>query len=294
MSEVTWTQVVDLFGYGILAGLIAGAVCPLVGCLLFVRRTSFYGLALPQFAAAGVACGFVAMPWWIDHVGIGDLDLEQAMGDSHAAMNYHLAWAVLFTFGGLLSLAWLNRRGGSEINRVAAAFALATAATVLFAHSSVFGEVYVHELLQGMILAIDRHQLEMVAVLFGAILLLFLVFHRDFLLVSFDRETARAMKKRVLPLETLLVVVFGLCVSIGTMTVGPMILFGLLVLPPLAARHWARSMTGFYVLSSALGVAAVLLGVFASLRLDWPTGPTVVAAAGLELVPGIGTRRRSG
>ncbi len=292
--QVGWAQILELFGYGILAGLIAGAVCPLVGCFLFVRRTSFYGLALPQFAAAGVACGFVVMPWWIAHVGLGDLSLEEAMGDSHAAMNYHLAWAVLFTFAGLLSLTWLNRRGGSEVNRVAAAFALATAATVLFAHSSVFGEVYVHELLQGVILAIDVHQLEMVAALFGAILLAVVVFHRDFLLISFDRESAVVLKKRVLGVEALLVVLTGLCVSVGTMTVGPMILFGLLVLPPLAARHWARSMQGFYVLSSVLGVVAVLAGVYASLRLDWPTGPTVVAAAGLELVPNLVGRRRSG
>ena len=40
--------------------LLAGLVCPLVGCFLMLRRTSFYGIALPQFAAAGVACGFVA------------------------------------------------------------------------------------------------------------------------------------------------------------------------------------------------------------------------------------------
>ena len=50
------------------------------------------------------------------------------------------------------------------------------------------------------------------------------------------------------------------------------------------------------MLSSLFGVLAVLAGVYASLRLDWPTGtgPTVMAAAGLELLPRLTTQRRSG
>src|SRR5688572_8502554 len=109
MEGISWAERIDLFRWAILAALLAGAVCPLLGAFLHVRRTSFYGIALPQMATAGVVFGFVAMPWWIDHVGIGGLDLATATSDSHAAMNYHLTWAAVFTFGGLGTLVWLGR-----------------------------------------------------------------------------------------------------------------------------------------------------------------------------------------
>ena len=60
MSEVSWGDRLDLFRWAILAALTAGMVCPLIGALLLVRRTSFYGITLPQFATAGVVFGFVA------------------------------------------------------------------------------------------------------------------------------------------------------------------------------------------------------------------------------------------
>lgn len=279
--------ILELFGLSIAAALIAGAVVPWVGAFLFLRRTSFYGLALPQFAAAGVAAGFAAMPWWVAHVGIGDMDLRTALSDTHAAMNYHLAWAATFTFGGLAGLVALGRgRRGSEVARVAAAFSLASAGTVLFAHASPTGEIFVSELLRGEILAVGRHELETLAVALGVTLILLALYRRDLLLVCYDPETARVLGKPVWAFELLLATLTGLCVSAGTLSVGPVVLFGLLVLPPIAARPFARSMLGLLVLSSGMGVAASALGIWVSFACDVPLGPCVVVAAALTCVPG--------
>ena len=292
--NLDWDLIVELFGFSLTAALLAGMVCPLVGCFLYVRRTSFYGIALPQFAAAGVAFGFAVMPWWVAHIGIADLDLETALEDTHEAINYHLAWAAVFTFGALGVLALLGRRGGSEVSRVAGAFAIASAATVLFAHSSPTGETYVQELLRGEILAIGLHELETIAVVLGVTFLCIVWLHRDLTLVSYDRESALVMGKRVVSLELLLLGLTGLTVSAGTLTVGPIVLFGLLVLPPIAAHSVARSMISFFFIASACGVFAVVLGTWASFQFDWPLGPAVVVAAAcaLPLTWAVGRRRR--
>ena len=285
-------EMLRLFGLSIAAALVAGAVVPWVGVFLFLRRTSFYGLALPQLAAAGVAAGFVAMPWWIEHVGIGGLDLAAALADTHAAMNYHLAWAALFTFGGLAALVFLGRRGrGSEVARVAAGFALASAATILFAHRSPVGEIFVDDLLRGEILAVGIHELETLCVALGVTLLAFLLFQRDFLIVSYDRETARVLGKRVWAFELALAVVTGLTVSAGVLTVGPVVLFGLLVLPPIAVRPFARSLPGMLALSSLFGVLTCLLGIWSSFHWDLPLGPCVVLAGGVACLPARIARR---
>lgn len=289
--DATWAERIDLFRFALSAALIAGLVCPLIGVFLFLRRTSFYGIALPQFAAAGVVFGFVLLPWWASHVGLGEVSLEVALSDTHAVMNYHLAWAAVFTFGGLFALVWLGRRGGSEIGRVAAAFAIANAATYVFGRLSPVGRSFVDELLAGEILGVGRHELETVGVLLGAVLVCVGVFGRELVLVSFDREFALVLGKRVVGFETLLNALTGVTVAAGTMTLGPTILFGLIVLPPLAARAFARSMGGFLLYSALFGVLAVVGGVLVSFEWDFPLGASVVAVAALLLLPGLGLRR---
>jgi ABC-type Mn2+/Zn2+ transport system permease subunit len=294
MTDISWADRIDLFQYALAASLLAGIVCPLVGVFLLVRRTSFYGIALPQFATAGVVFGFVVLPFWVEHFGLAGLTVDQALTDSHAAMNYHLAWAAVFTFGGLIALVFTGRAQGSEIGRVAAAFAIATAATYLFGRLSPVGKGHGDELMQGEVLGIGRHELETLAAVFGFVLLVLVWFHRDLVLVSYDRETARVLGKRVTATEAGLNLLTGLTVSAGTMTLGPTMLFGLLVLPPLAARRWANSMTGFFLLASALGALAVVAGIAASFQFDLPLGPAIVGAAALELLPGAVLGKRKG
>ncbi len=284
--DISWLERLSLFRYALLAATLAGLVCPFLGSFLYLRRTSFYGITLPQFASAGIVFGFAILPWWIDHVGLGDLTLATALSDSHSAMTFHMVWASVFTFGGLLALVWLGRRGGSEVGRVAAAFALANAATYVFGRISPIGRSFVDELLQGEVLGVGQHEFETIAVLFSAAMVLLLLFRRDFLLTSFDREFALVSGARVLAFESLLVVLIGLVIATGTITLGPTLLFGLLVVPPLAARSWARSMASFWILCPLFGLLSVAGGVVVSFELDLPLGAAVVAAAGVLLIPG--------
>jgi ABC-type Mn2+/Zn2+ transport system permease subunit len=293
MEGVSWGERLELFRYALLAALVVGAVCPLVGVFLFLRRTSFYGITLPLFATVGVVLGFAVLPWWIAHVGLGDLSVETALSDSHAAMNYHFAWAAALTFAGLASLVLLGRVGGAEVGRVAAAFAIANAATILLGRMSPLGKGFVDDLLQGEILGVGVHEFEMIAVLFGLVLVLLFLFHRDLLIVSFDRDAARVLGKPATAFEALLHGITGLTVATGTMIVGPTLLFGLLVLPPLAARRWANSMPSLFLLSSAFGLLASLCGVVAAFEWDLPLGAAIVGVSALLLIPGL-LRRPTG
>jgi ABC-type Mn2+/Zn2+ transport system permease subunit len=292
--DVTWAERIDLFRYALIAALAAGLACPLVGALLWLRRTSFYGITLPQFSAAGVVLGYVVLPWWIATVGLGGLTLVEALVEPHAVMNYLLAWAGGACLAGLAALVWLGRGGrGSEIGRVAAAFALANAATYVFGRLSPVGQTHVEELLHGEVLGVGPHECETIVGVLGLVLLLLAVFRRDLVLVGFDRDFARVLGRRVIAFEVLLHVLVTLTVAVGTIIVGPTLLFGLLVLPPLAARPFARSMRGFLLFGMLAGVMAVLLGVALSFEADLPLGAAVVAGGALTLLPGVLVRRRA-
>jgi len=286
LDSISWAQRLSLFRWAVLAAVFAGLVCPLVGVFLHVRRTSFYGIAMPQFATAGVVFGFVLLPWWIEHIGLGGVELFEATHDSHAVLTYHMVWSNLFTFGGLLALLALGRRGGSEVGRVAGAFAIAAAATILFGRMSPVGKGFVDELIAGELLGVGVHQFETLAVVYTLAALLLALFRHELVLVSYDRESAFVLGKRVFALETLFTAVTGLVISVGTMVLGPVMLFGLIVLPAIAARAWARSMRSYFVLACAFGLAAVALGVTASFELDLPLGASITGAAAVLLLPG--------
>jgi len=291
MDGLSFGELLEFFGFAIAATLIAGLVCPLVGTFLLVRRTGFYGIALPQFAATGVAFGFAVLPWWQEYVGLG-IDSESLSGGEHIGLNYHLLWASVFTFGAL-GVLLLGRGKGTETGRVAAAFAIASALTILFAHTSPAGDIYVHELLRGEILAIGLHEFDTLAIVLGVVLVAIVIAHRDLVLISYDRESAIVLGKPVLAWEGLLQLLTGATIATGVMTVGPVLLFGLLVLPPLAARTLATSMVSYFRWSSAMGVLSALGGLAISFELDWPLGPSVVLAGFLLVVcvGGIGRLR---
>jgi ABC-type Mn2+/Zn2+ transport system permease subunit len=152
---------------------------------------------------------------------------------------------------------------------------------VLFAHASPVGDMYVHELLRGEILAIGLHELDTLAVVLGLVALSVIVLHRDLALVSYDRDQARVLGLPVRRHELLLQFLTGATVATGVMTVGPVVLFGFLVIPPLAARALARSMVGYLCWSATLGLASGVLGLVISKELDWPLGPAVVVSSTL-------------
>lgn len=283
MDGLTIAEIIEFFGFAIAATLLAGLVCPLVGTFLLVRRTGFYGIALPQFAATGVAFGFAVLPWWQEFIGLG-VDRSSVASGEHVGLNYHLFWASVFTFGAL-GVLLLGRGKGTETGRVAAGFAIASGLTILFAHSSPIGDIYVHELLRGEILAIGLHEFDTLAAVLGLVLVGIIICHRDLILVSYDRETAVVLKKRVLSWELLLQLMTGATIATGVMTVGPVLLFGLLVLPPLAARPLAKSMVSYLWLSSAAGLVSAIIGLTISFQFDWPLGPSVVIGGAVLLVP---------
>ena len=286
--DITWLERLSLFRFALLAALAAGFVCPLLGALLWLRRTSFYGITLPQFSAAGVVLGYACLAWWIDHIGLGGLSIDEALEDPHAIMNYLLVWAALACTLGLGVLVWLGRGGkGSEAGRVAAAFAIANAATYLFGRMSPVGSSHVSELLQGEILGVGLHEFETVAGVMLAVLGLLLWRRREFVLVSFDPEFARVLGLRRTRIELLLLCLCTATVACGTMILGPTVLFGLIVLPALAARPFARSMDRFFALSALAGLLAVVLGVVLSFEVDLPLGASIVAGAAVLLLPGL-------
>jgi ABC-type Mn2+/Zn2+ transport system permease subunit len=108
--------------------------------------------------------------------------------------------------------------------------------------------------------------------------------HRELLLVSYDPEIAITLGRSVTFWQVVLFAVVGINIAFGVMTVGPMVVFGFLVLPPLAAYRLVRGVLPLCFVSSLLGATSAFLGFYISYRYDLPLGPTDVVVAALWLV----------
>src|SRR5262245_30697541 len=175
-------------------------------------------------------------------------------------------------------LGYLEQRGkGLVEGRLAAAYALAGALTILFIVFNPTGQIEVLNLLKGEVIALSKGELSLVIVVFGAVFAAMLVFHREFLLISFDRDLAFLLKGRQVVWDVLLYLLAGLIIAFGVILAGPLLIFGFLVLPALAAKPLVRRMTSYLLLSSIMGLSMAVFGFYSSVRLDLPLGPTDVA-----------------
>jgi len=250
----------------LLGSAILALVCPLVGAHLMLRRRVFLGLTLPQIAACGVAFTF-----WLHH----------ALGFTHGSGGEKLlamAGSLLFTLAGMALLAYLDRHAtGSPEGRLAAAYALASALTILFIVFNPAGEVEILNLLKGEVISLSRDELKLLALVYGVIYAGLVLFRREFLLNSFDRDLSFLLTGGSTQWNFWLYVLCGISIAVGVIMAGPLLVFGFMVLPPLAARTLARGMGSFLSLSSIIGLVTAVCGFYFSVRLDLPLGPTDVA-----------------
>lgn len=252
--------------------LLVGLVCPLVGVYLVLRRLVFVGVALPQISSCGIALAF-ALPAWGVFPNVHDTFGERALA---------LAGSLTLTLAAILALSLLERRDrGLVEGRVGAAYVLAGAWSILLLAKNPHGEHGMLDLLRGEIIAVSDLDLGLTAGAFAIVLTGLQLFRKEFQLVSFDREMALALRKNVVAWDAFLFALIGLTVSMSVLSVGPLMTFGYLLLPPLIAYSLAGTMRQLVLTSAGIGVVGALAGFALAYRFDLPVGPTDVAFLGI-------------
>jgi ABC-type Mn2+/Zn2+ transport system permease subunit len=251
--------------------LLVGLACPLVGVYLVLRRLIFMGVALPQVSSCGIAAAFALHTWQIfPHVEESSENLI-AIGGS-----------TVFTLAAILGFALLERRGRGVVEgRLGTAYVLAGAWSILLLVKNPFGEHGLLDRLKGELIAVSDGDLALTAGTFSTVVAALVVFQKEFMLVSFDRDMAVSLKKSVQGWDALLFGLIGLTISMSVLSVGPLVTFGFLLLPALIAHLLADSTRQLAVLSSCIGGTAAFAGFLVSYHWDLPVGPTDVALMGL-------------
>ncbi len=235
----------------LIAGVVLGAVIPLVGVTVVIRRLSMIGDALSHASLAGVAAGLIA--------GVNPV-LGATMASLVAASCVE---AIRRRFAGRAELAIaVVMSAGVGLAGVLSGF-VPNAATF---SSFLFGSIVTVS--DGEVLAV---------VLIGALVMAGCVaLRRQLLLVALDERTARLAGVRTGTLSALFTLACALVVSIASRTVGSLIVSALMVVPVAAALQVARSWRGLTVISCSIGVGASIVGLAISYYVGTKPGGTIV------------------
>ena len=253
-----------LFRDALYGTLVIALVCSALGVYVVLRRIVFVGASLAQMSTLGIATSF-----WLAGVGVAGVITTRPIVLSLLAT---LLGVVFFSAG-------MKRARIPPDARIAVAYVVAGALAVLFIAKAAAGEA--HDIfLQGNILGITRGDWLVLLGVTVPVLLLHVVFYKEFLFISFDQETARTLGYRVERWTLLLYLTIGLSIAFAMQFAGLMLVFDFLVLPAVTGLLMARGMSGVFAWAIGAGLTAAVIGFSVSVPFDLPTGPAIVAVSG--------------
>jgi manganese/iron transport system permease protein len=255
----------------LLAAVIVGVVCSILGVYVVLRGMAFLGDAMAHTILPGIVAAFLL--GWPLAVGALVMGILTALGigalTRRTALKEDTAIGVIFAGLFALGVAMLSARGNYSID---------------LAH-----------FLFGNLLGVSPADLALTAGLGLVVLALIYLFYKEFLVLSFDPLLAETLRLPTRFLHYLLLVLIAVTIVVALQVVGVALMLAILVTPAAAASFLTRRLPAMMLVAALIGVFAGIAGVYASYYLDIASGPAVVlAATGVFLVvlAAAATRRR--
>ncbi len=241
-----------------LATLVLAGLHAYLGFHVVRRGVLFVDLALAQMAAFGVAVGLAA---GLDHEG---------------PVSFLIALGM--TFLGAILFAWLRGRSRNVPLEafIGIVFATAQAAAFLLLEKSPSGAEHLKEALVGSLFTLDPAELVRVALIYAGVALLHVALRRPFFEITDDPAAAAARGRRVFLWDVLFYASFGVVVTLSVQIAGVLLVFGLLVIPAVAALLVTSRTGPGLVVGWIFGFAAGVLGLLVSVQADLPAAPSIL------------------
>lgn len=243
------------FGFiirGLEAGIIVAIIAPLIGIFLVLRRYSLIADTLAHVSLAGIAIGLL----------LGISPVLTALGT-----------AVLASLG-IERLRVSKRIFGESALALFLSGSLALAIVILsLAHgfnASLFNYLF------GSIVTVTNNDILIISLLALAVILILGAFYKELVYVTFDEEAAKVSGVPTRLVNTILIVLSAVTVSLAIPIVGVLLIAALIVIPVIAALQLKKSFARTIIYAEAISLFSVVAGIFASFYLNLSTGGTIV------------------
>ncbi len=247
----------DFIGYqfvqnAYLAGAFIAMPCAMLGLILVLRKLSLIGDGLSHVSFGAIALGLF-MGLWPLYVAIPIVIIAA-----------YFIWQLSEK---------TKLYGDAAIGIVSA---VGIAGGVILASLSKGFNIDLFSYLFGNILAISRQEIYLSIGLSILVSLIIIWFYQDLFATTFDEDYAKASGIKTKRLNFILMTLTGITVVLAIKVVGIMLVSALLIIPASAALQISKSFKRAMISSIAVALLAVLIGISASLYLDWPAGATII------------------
>jgi len=245
---------------GMLASVIVGILCAVMGTYVVLRGMAFLGDALAHAILPGIAIAYL-------------LNGSLLVGA--------LIAAILIA----LTIGLFSRQGTiKEDTAIGILFAAALSLGVALISSIKTYAVDLSHILFGNVLGVSVTDLWLTAGLGLLILLTVILLYKPFLVISFDPVLAATMRLPADLLRNLMLVLLALTVVVSLQTVGVGLAAAMLITPAATAYLITRRLASMMALSAALGALASVIGLYLSYYLNIVSGSAIVLTATLFFV----------
>lgn len=240
------------------AALITGILLSYLGVHVVGRGIVFVDLALGQISSLGVA--FAAF------IGTGVTSIP-----------------LIFTLSGALLMSFINIRDKrlKQEAVIGILYAFASALTVLLISKTAHGDSDIQEVLFGNILSISWHQITIVGIVFGAILLVQLVFFNKFFALTESFENGVNHLIGIFNVWNFLFYIsIGLAIVYAVKINGVIPVFSYLIIPAVSAIMISKNKTAVLVIAIVISILGGFFGLNFSFHYDFPAGSSIVVVLG--------------
>ncbi|MBI4526623.1 MAG: metal ABC transporter permease [Deltaproteobacteria bacterium] len=251
-----------------LACLILSVNHVYLGIHVIERKVIFVDLALAQIAALGATYALV--------LGYDpNRDLLQVS-----------LFSLAFTFvgAGAFAIARMRKEKVPQEAFIGIIYAVASAAAILILSKSPTGGEELKHMLVGDLLLVSLPAVVEMALLYGAIGVIHVIFRNQFLMISIDPEGAEAYGLNIRLWDVLFYMSFGVVIVKSVAIVGVLLVFSYLVVPAVIAQMFCGTVMKRLLGGWLVAILASFLGIVWSFYADYPTGPAVVVMLGIFLV----------
>lgn len=259
----------EFFRNGLIVTTIAGALCGLVGVYVVLRGMSYIGHGLSHAIFGWAVASFVLNVNFYAGAGLGGF-VSALMVNRVArrrTIGADAAIGVVTTAVFAMGIALISRGSGFTRNFEAALF--------------------------GNVLGVTPVQIVAVGAVFGIAIAFVFFRYRALLFTTFDPEVAEASGIRTGRIDSFFALILAAAIVATMQVLGVTLVAAALVIPAVIARLLTDSFGRMLRLSTAIGAAAGLLGIYLSYYLDLSSGATVVLveAAGFVAAYALSGRR---
>jgi zinc transport system permease protein len=249
--------------YALVAGLLTGVACGIMGSYVVVRRITYVAGGISHCILGGIGAA---------------LFMQKALGWEWAHTTYGAIVSALLSaiIIGFVSLRAKQR----EDTIISAMWAIGMAIGVLFIKRTPGYAQDLMSFLFGNILMVGQADIWLIVGLDILVILVGLLFYHQLQAVCFDQEFAHLRGIRVDAYYFVLLCLTALTVVVLVPVVGVVMVIALLTLPAAVAGQLGKRLWSMMALATVFSIAFTTVGLAISYRPDLPAGATIVVLAG--------------